>query len=1029
MSSRNKKDKDKNKKNKRLTLLSEIERNALYQLPDFNETQRSEYLLLTEAEQKLAFSQGSLSSQLYCALQIGYFKTKHIFFNFSWDEIPEEDIHFLRFHYFENKSFSLIKLTPYEQFTQRKQISALLGYQLWLDKEKDKALSYAANAAKRNINPSYILMNLLQFFKERKLIRPKYTTLQDIISKAINIERNRLNQLIRRAMIPEVSALLNQLLVRENILSELAVLKQDAKNFNYTMLIAERKKLEMIRPIYQLAKSLIPRFNISQQNLYYYASLIHYYSIAKLKRFKPQHQAHLYLLCYLWQRYQQFVDNLVSAFSYHQKKYDDESKILSKEQFNKYSEMRQKKLIFVGQLLKFYVDDEIADELQFGDIRKQAFLILPKEQIKLTINQIEKPETSLSFRWKEIDKLESRVRRYLRPLFLTLDISCNIPNYKWMLAIQQLKKYFLKPSVLAEKETIDIFLDTIPKSLRPYLLTVTDDEIPCINMKRYEFWLYRRLKKLFTTGQIYLDDSFNYRCFDNELVALNKIEDLKKQLNLPIFKKPVKKELKEISEEVKELWIEFNQKLKDGKLSSLEYDNKTKEILWHKPKSNKEEEKEKDLAFQFYSRLPRYDIIDVLRFVNKNSNFLSALTPVQPYYAKNKPDEDGLIATVLAQALNHGNQKMSEISDLSYDALYHLKRQHLRAGSLRDSNDAISDKTKELEIFPSFSLDIALIVGSVDGQKYSVARPTIKARESSKYFGRGKGVVAYTLLANNIPLQSMIIGAHEHESYYMLDILSHNTTSITPSIITGDMHSKNKANFFALHCFDYEYYLRFSNIKNELKHLYCCDDLCNYKDCLVKPVDKIDLDLIEEQWSPYIEMVIVTLAQKETTQNIIMRKLCHHQQNRTLKAIYEYDKLISTRYILKCLLDPKLQQLANHSQNCIESYHQLRAAVAQTRGKKELVGRNDIDIEISNQAGRLVANAVIQFNSIILSVLRNKYKREGRLDLVEKIEKISPIGWQHIHFLGHYVFRGNKHPIDLEALINASNLFDEPSAA
>ncbi len=46
----------------------------------------------------------------------------------------------------------------------------------------------------------------------------------------------------------------------------------------------------------------------------------------------------------------------------------------------------------------------------------------------------------------------------------------------------------------------------------------------------------------------------------------------------------------------------------------------------------------------------------------------------------------------------------------------------------------------------------------------------------------------------------------------------------------------------------------------------------------------------------------------------------------------------------------------------------------------------------------------------------------------EKIDKISPIGWQHIHFLGHYVFRGNKHPIDLETLMDLAGLLDEANS-
>jgi hypothetical protein len=61
--------------------------------------------------------------------------------------------------------------------------------------------------------------------------------------------------------------------------------------------------------------------------------------------------------------------------------------------------------------------------------------------------------------------------------------------------------------------------------------------------------------------------------------------------------------------------------------------------------------------------------------------------------------------------------------------------------------------------------------------------------------------------------------------------------------------------------------------------------------------------------------------------------------------------------------------LGKNSQNRIESYHQLRSAIAQVGGKKELTGRTDIEIEISNQCARLIANAIIYYNSGILSRL------------------------------------------------------------
>jgi hypothetical protein len=85
---------------KRLTILSEAEKLALYGLPDFDDFQRAEYFALTDAERALVHQRKGLSEQVYCLLQIGYFKAKQAFFNFSWQEVPPEDMAFILQRYF-----------------------------------------------------------------------------------------------------------------------------------------------------------------------------------------------------------------------------------------------------------------------------------------------------------------------------------------------------------------------------------------------------------------------------------------------------------------------------------------------------------------------------------------------------------------------------------------------------------------------------------------------------------------------------------------------------------------------------------------------------------------------------------------------------------------------------------------------------------------------------------------------------------------------------------------------------------------
>jgi Tn3 transposase DDE domain len=270
---------------------------------------------------------------------------------------------------------------------------------------------------------------------------------------------------------------------------------------------------------------------------------------------------------------------------------------------------------------------------------------------------------------------------------------------------------------------------------------------------------------------------------------------------------------------------------------------------------------------------------------------------LQPRYAKKVADADSLMAVIIAQAMNHGNQVMARTSDIPYHVLASTYQQYLRQASLQAANDRISNAIAALPIFPHYSFDLDTLYGAVDGQKFGVERPTVKARYSRKYFGRGKGVVAYTLLCNHVPLNSYLLGAHDYEGHHV------------------------------------------------------------------------------------------------------------------------FDKLVRSLYTLRYLRDPQLERNVHRSQNRIESYHQLRSAIAQVGGKKELTGRTDIEIEISNQCARLIANAIIYYNSAILSRLLTKHEARANAKALVLITQMSPAAWRHILLNGHYTFQSDGRMIDLDTLV------------
>ncbi|KKF35107.1 transposase [Erwinia tracheiphila] len=112
-----------------------------------------------------------------------------------------------------------------------------------------------------------------------------------------------------------------------------------------------------------------------------------------------------------------------------------------------------------------------------------------------------------------------------------------------------------------------------------------------------------------------------------------------------------------------------------------------------------------------------------------------------------------------------------------------------------------------------------------------------------------------------------------------------------------------------------------------------------------------------------------------------------------------------------------MERNIRRSQNRIESYHQLRAAVAKVGGKKQLTGKNDTETEFSNQCGQLISNAIIYYNSAILSRLLERLEAEGNVKDIEALSRISPVAWQHILLNGHYTFQSSDEIIDLDALV------------
>jgi hypothetical protein len=218
------------------------------------------------------------------------------------------------------------------------------------------------------------------------------------------------------------------------------------------------------------------------------------------------------------------------------------------------------------------------------------------------------------------------------------------------------------------------------------------------------------------------------------------------------------------------------------------------------------------------------------------------------------------------------------------------------------------------------------------------------------------------------------------------------------------MHSVNKANFAILHWFGPRFEPRFTDLDKQLREIYCAGDPAQYAHCLIQPAGQIDLQAIVDE-KDNIDRIVATLGLKEMTQGTLVRKLCTYDADPTRRAIFEYDRLVRSATRCATCATRSCSATCTAPRTASSRITSCARPSRRSAAKKELTGRTDLEIEISNQCARLVGNAIVFYNSAILSRLLTKYAASGNEKALALITSTSPVAWQHVHLNGRYAFR------------------------
>ena len=1039
----------KGKTPKRLYILDDEEIEALYARPCFTEDERTHAFTLTQSEKDLLASFTGTHVQLYFILQLGYFKAKQLFFTFTFQDVADDVTHLLQ-RYFPDAPRvprgarpKLRLLNKRTILKQRQRILELFHYRLCTPTDRGRLFLRAQQVARISSKPVYVFRELLHYLTEQRIVSPGYTVLQEeIVGKALTAEAKRLTTMLQTQMSPTECMALDQLVAfadnnETGGLYTITLLKRQPKDFSLGEMRREITCGEQLAPLYHLAMQVVPQLGISNEGITYYASLVSYYSVFRLKQLDAW-TVYLYLLCFIVHRYQRLNDNLLTCFIHLVKQYNDEAKTTAKEEVYQQRVTSNQDLPKAGQVLKLFTT-EYAQETSFRTVQAKAFAVLDRQRLAAVADYIagEAGFDETALQWVRVDMMARRFKQHLRPILRAIDLSATRVNAPVLEAVQFLKLAFQKDRPLRLIDPADIPCRFIPIRDKRYLYhrspsdTRDNADHKQIIPDRYEFLVYSLLRNGLEAGDLFCRDSVRFRSFEDDLIDGQEWQQNKAALlsetGLSMLLEPIQKHLADLECQLEERIVAVNQRITTGENSHFQIKGKGKghRIRWtlQYPKSSE------PINHPVFDTLNQVNISSLLHFVDVRCHFMDCFEHVLGRYSKQAVDNrivSIICACLVAWGTNMGLGRMGEISDISFDALRRTSENFLRLETLKAANDCVANAIAALAIFRQYDLG-GVIHSSSDGQKFETSVPTFNARYSPKYFGLKKGVVAYTLVANHVPVNADMIGAHDHESRFVFDLLFNNTTDIQPEVHSTDTHGTNQVNFALLSIFGYQFAPRYAEIEEKVRtSLYGFEHPSQYGqhgDVILKPVRKLNTELIVAEWDNLMR-IFVSLALKTTTQSVIVGKLnAYARKNKTRQALWEYDNIISSLYLLDFVDSPLIRKNVQRALNRGENYHQLRRAVSYANFGK-LRFKTTEDQQLWHECSRLITNCIIFYNGSILSRLWAHKEATGNIVGAELIAQVSPVAWQHINFYGRYEFTTSPPSIDLDAVVQ--ELADRP---
>lgn len=546
-------------------------------------------------------------------------------------------------------------------------------------------------------------------------------------------------------------------------------------------------------------------------------------------------------------------------------------------------------------------------------------------------------------------------------------------------------------------------LDFVPKRWPKH---VFDDE-GNINRQYYEMAALTELKNYIRSGDVWVEGSRLHKDFEEYLVSKDDWDGAKVTgTNIAVdvnFEQYIQERYDVLNTKLQ--WISKN----IDKIDSINI--KKQKIHVERLQADTPEES-RNFSLSLYKILPRVKLTDLLMEVAEWTGFEKSFVHASSNQSPKGEEKSVVMAALMAMGTNIGLTKMAEATpDISYRQMANVMQWRLHEDAMTRAQATLVNYQHRLSLTSYWGDGTT---SSSDGMRVPVGVSSLHA-DSNPHYGTGKGTTIYRFTSDQFTsFYAKVINTNARDAVHVIDGLLHHESDLSIEEHYTDTAGYTDQVFGLSHLLGFRFAPRLRDISDaKLYTISSPNEFPNIKGILR---GKINIKVIKENFDDVLRLAH-SIREGRVSGSLMMGKLgSYARQNKIATALREIGRIEKTIFILDYITNETLRRRVHRGLNKGEAMNGLARALF--FGKRGEFRERGIQDQLQRASAlNIIINAISVWNTVYLGEATKEFKKNHALK-EELLPHISPLGWEHINFLGEYKFNSNKIPANMLRPLN-----------